>query len=129
MTRRRFLRTTTATTAAVAFPTIIPAQVLASPDRPGPNDRIQVGLIGFGGRARAILKAEGLPGGELVAVADCFAPRLHESASLFPDGAKWTKYPSYRAMLDQETLDAVFVETTTFLLGDARTLSRGLVCP
>jgi len=48
-----------------------------------------------------------------VAVADCFLPRCHEGARLFPDGEKWSKYQSYPEMLDKEALDAVFVETTT----------------
>lgn len=79
----------------------------------GPNDRIQVGFVGLGGRARWILKNEALPGAEVVAVADCFLPRLDEAASQVAGGDRWRKYQDYREMLEQEKLDAVFVETTT----------------
>ena len=40
-----------------------------------------MGFIGLGGRARWILKNEALPGAEVVAIADCFLPRLDEAAS------------------------------------------------
>ena len=114
MNRRGFIRTSTAATAAVAFPSVIPGHVLAAPGRRlGANDRIQVGFIGLGGRARAILKEEGLPGADLVAVADCFFPRCEEAAKLIPGGEKWRKYSDHRTLLDKEKLDAVFVETTT----------------
>jgi predicted dehydrogenase len=114
MNRRSFLRTSTAATTAVAFPTIIPATVLAAPGRRlGANDRIQVGVIGLGGRARGFIKEEGLPGADLVAMADCFVPRCHEAAKLLPIAAKARIYSSHAALLEKEKLDAVFVETTT----------------
>jgi predicted dehydrogenase len=111
MKRRDFLRRT-AIAAALSFgPTILPCSVLAARRRPGPNDRIQLGFIGLGGRARWILKNEALPGAEVVAAADCFLPRCVEAASQV--GAKWTNYQDYRKMLEKEKLDAVFIETTT----------------
>ncbi|MBI2926552.1 MAG: Gfo/Idh/MocA family oxidoreductase [Verrucomicrobia bacterium] len=99
---------------------MIPRHVLGATRQPGPNDRIQVGFIGVGGRARWILKNEALPGAELVAVADCFLPRLDEAAGQIAGGEKWKKYQFYREMLEKEKLDAVFVETTTH--------ARVLVC-
>jgi predicted dehydrogenase len=113
MNRRHFLAGSAAA-AAVAFPAVIPARALARPGRLGANDRPRVGIIGVGGRARSILKDD-WPAGEvdLVAVADCFAPRCAEAAALIPGGERWRQYPSFRAMLDREKLDAVFVETTT----------------
>ena len=86
---------------------------LAAAGRPGANDRIQLGFIGLGGRARWILTSEGLPGAEVVAAADCYLPRCHEAAKLVPGGDKWKTYQHYREMLEKEKLDAVFVETTT----------------
>jgi predicted dehydrogenase len=109
--RRDFLRTAGA--AAIALPTLVPRSVFAAPGRPGPNDRIQVGFIGLGGRARWILKNEALPGADLVAVADCFEARINEAASQIAGGDKWRKYPSHLKLLEKEKLDAVFVETTT----------------
>jgi predicted dehydrogenase len=86
---------------------------LAANGRPGANDRIRLGFIGLGGRARWIMTSEGLPGAQVVAVADCYLPRCHEVAKIVPGGEKWSKYQQYREMLEKEKLDAVFVETTT----------------
>ncbi|MBI3683011.1 MAG: Gfo/Idh/MocA family oxidoreductase [Acidobacteria bacterium] len=79
----------------------------------GANDRIRLGFIGAGGRARWLLKNESFPGAEIVAVADCYLPQCFEAAKTHPQGEKWNKYQDYRRMLEKEKLDAVFVETTT----------------
>jgi hypothetical protein len=120
MRRRDFLKKSAAAATAVSFPTLIPRHVLASPGQPGANDRIQVGFIGLGGRAKQLIMNEGLPGGEIVAVSDCYLPRCEEKAQEAPGGEKWKKYQYYREMLEKEKLDAVFVETTTH--------ARVLVC-
>ncbi len=109
MRRREFLRRSTITAAALTTPFWM-GRSLAG--QPGPNDRIQVGFIGVGGRARWILTKESLPGAELVSVADCFLPRCDQAAKQIPGGDKWRKYQSYQKMLEKEKLDAVFVETT-----------------
>ena len=111
--RREFLRRSAGLTAVLGFPLLAPRGVLAAPGRPGPNDRLRVGFIGLGGRARWILKNEALPGAEVVALADCNLPRCGEAASLIPGGEKCRQYQDHRAMLEKEKLDAVFVETTT----------------
>lgn len=114
MNRRTFFGKTAVTaTAAIGFPAIVPARVLGRAGRTGANDRIQVGFIGLGGRARAILKDEWVSQGQVVAMADCMAPRCEEAAKLIPEGEGVRKYPSYHDMLAKEKLDAVFVETTT----------------
>ncbi len=77
-----------------------------------PNDRIRIGFIGLGGRARWLLSYP-MPEAEIVAVADCFLPRCYDAAKVRADGEKWTKYQDYRKMLAKERLDAVFIETTT----------------
>ena len=92
---------------------VVAREVLGATRRPGPNDRIQVGFIGLGGRARWILKNEGLPGADLIAAADCSLTRINEAAQRVEGGDKWRKYQHYRDMLEKEKLDAVFVETTT----------------
>jgi predicted dehydrogenase len=79
----------------------------------GANDRIRLGFIGLGGRARFLISSEEYPGAEIVAVADCFLPRCYEAAKLREAGARWGKYQEYRRMFEKEKLDAVFVETTT----------------
>src|SRR5271157_4212387 len=115
LNRRQWLCGSAAAAAAstLAFPTLVSRDTLAAPGRPGANDRIRLGFIGLRGRARWILTSEGLPGAEVAAVADCYLPRCHEAAKVVPGGEKWKKYQHYREMLEQEKLDAVFVETTT----------------
>ena len=80
---------------------IVPATVFGRPGKPGVNDRIRVGFIGQGGRARWLMGYE-LPGAEIVAVADCFLPRCFEAAKQHPQGERWTKYQDYRLMLEKE---------------------------
>ncbi len=116
LARRNFLVTGAA---AVAAPWVIPAGVLGREGATPPSETVRVGLAGLGGRARWILVNEDLPGAKLVAVADCELPRCDQMAAavakerpeLHPES--WKKYADIRQMLDQEKLDAVFVETTT----------------
>jgi predicted dehydrogenase len=79
----------------------------------GANDRLQVGFVGLGGRARWLLKNEKFPGADIVALADCWRPQCDKAAALLPDGGTVRKYHDYRQMFDEEKLDAVFVETTS----------------
>ena len=102
MKRRDFLLSP-----AASLPLFVPARVF------GANDRVRVGFIGLGGRARWLIQHEEFTGAGIAALADCFLPRCYEASKLHPDGEKWAKYPDYRQMLDKEKLDAVFVETTT----------------
>jgi predicted dehydrogenase len=101
MNRRTFLHS------AVSFPFVARSTVL------GANDRIDIGFIGLGGRAQYLIGKEDFGANRIVAVSDCFAPRIEDAARLHPDGARWAKYPDYRRMFEKEKLDAVFVETTT----------------
>ncbi len=50
--RRRFI--STAATGVLA-PYVIPSHVLASPGKPGANDRVRLGVIGTGNRAAALV--------------------------------------------------------------------------
>ena len=101
MNRRNFLQT------AVAFPFVARSTVL------GANDRINVGIVGLGGRAQYLISKEDFGANRIVAICDCFAPRLEKAAGLHPDGSRWGKYQLYRQMIEKEKLDAIFVETTT----------------
>ena len=113
MKRRDFLRTSAAAAGSIAMPALIPAHVLGKPGQPGPNDRIVVGFVGLGGRARWIMTKDEMPGAQIVAVADCFAHRRAEIDGIVPGAEKWKKYRDHREMFEKEKLDAVFVETTT----------------
>jgi hypothetical protein len=116
--RRAFLQSTAALACAVATPSIIPSTVLGAPGKPGANDRINVGLIGPGGRSRQLTE-ESPADLKLVAVADCdlrviadYLPAVrHYKNSIVAE--KCAQYQDYRQMLAKEKLDAVFVATTT----------------
>ncbi len=101
--RRRFLRTSLgATTALLAGARLAPASVL------GANDRIRIGVIGTGGRARGLMQQlQELPGQEMVAVSDVYEPRLLEAADI--TAGKAAKVPDYRRILDDKAVDAVLI--------------------
>jgi predicted dehydrogenase len=101
MNRRNFFRN------AAAFPLVARSTVL------GANDRINIGFIGLGGRAKYLLGKEDFGGNRVVAISDCWSSRLDEASALQPPGVTWNKYPDYRRMFEREKLDAVFIETTT----------------
>lgn len=102
MNRRDLLKS-----AAVAFPYI------AAPTVRGANDRVVLGFIGVGNRARWLLQHEDFGAGHIVAMADINPQSMTLAAKVHPDGAKWTRYADYRKMLEKEKLDGVFVETPT----------------
>jgi len=105
--------------AVLAAPYLVPSRVLGLDGSAPASETVKVGIAGLGGRARWILLNEDLPGAQIVAVADCCLPRCDQMATAVaakrPDlrPESWKKYPDIRQMLDQEKLDAVFVETTT----------------
>lgn len=103
MNRRRFLAT------SVAAPYVARSTVL------GANDRVQLGFIGVGNRARWLLQHEDFGAGQIVAMADCSPWSLARALKLQPKEPKilWRPYNDYRRMFEQEKLDGVFVETTT----------------
>ncbi len=106
--RRRFLTRTAAVAASSAAPIIIPANVLAAPGRPGANDRVVIGFIGTGGRARQLM--DHMPAaGKIVAICDCYKQRYIETLRL--KKKNWRTYQHHERMLDREKLDAVVVAT------------------
>ncbi len=122
MKRRDFLRKAAAT-AAAGFSTryLASSRAQAATGRLGANDRIRVAFIGTGGRARQLMTTEKLSDhADIVAVCDCWLPRMEEAARAVPGSEKWKRYQDYREMFDKEKLDAVFVETTTH--------ARALIC-
>jgi predicted dehydrogenase len=100
ITRRSFLA---ATSAAVVAGTRTAAAAIQ-----GANDRIRIGVVGTGGRARGLMtQLKRLPGTELVAVCDVYEPRLLQAAEIA--GAAAVKYTDYRRLLDDRQIDAVLV--------------------
>lgn len=104
MNRRQFLERSAA---AVAFPYV------AAPAVRGANDRLEVGFIGVGNRAKWLIEHEDFGEARITAVADCWPQRMEEAARLYPHGEKWQRFTDYRRLFDKAKVDAVFVETTT----------------
>ncbi|MGM0490333.1 MAG: Gfo/Idh/MocA family protein, partial [Planctomycetota bacterium] len=95
-------------TAGITTPRVVPSTVLARPGQPGPNDRIVIGFIGTGNRARQLM--DHVPAsGQIVAISDCYDQRMTET--LQQKQTAWHAYQNYRRMLDNEKLDAVVVAT------------------
>jgi predicted dehydrogenase len=114
MHRRSFLRTASAAAAGVSLPYLIPSHVLGGPNKPGANERVNVGIIGLGGRAQDIANTcFAVPQVRLAAVCDCFAPRVHDFAKRIGRPQTWKTYEDFRRMIAKEKLDGVMVETTT----------------
>ncbi|MHB8900509.1 MAG: Gfo/Idh/MocA family protein [Thermoguttaceae bacterium] len=118
VSRRHFLQRAS----ALAAPLVVPIHVLAAPGRPGANDRIDLGVIGVGLRGRSLLgdmPAEG----RVVAISDCYRPRMvracrpdpgsadGQSLGSFPstDGETCAMYEDYRRMIGECRLDAVVI--------------------
>ena len=108
--RRDFLA---ATAAAVAAPLVIPRSVLAAPGSRGANERINVGHIGFGGRARGLFRELGglREKGETqsIAVCDVDEKRLEKASKEI--GPQADVYRDYRYILDRKDIDAVVIGT------------------
>ena len=81
---------------------------LASTRVLGANDKLRVGVIGAGGRMRTLLDCADKSGPwEIVAVSDVYKPHRDEVRDRSDDLA--TTHVDYRAVLDNKTIDAVFI--------------------
>jgi predicted dehydrogenase len=80
-------------------------------------DKLRVGLIGAGNRAKWLTRALGREShrAELVAVCDCYLPQIDALAADNRDNPKagdsWNRYQNYEQMFDSEDLDAVMIAT------------------
>lgn len=76
----------------------------------GANDRIRLGLIGYGLIGAFHVKTyKKHADAQWVAVSDCYRPRLEAGAADCGPGTK--QYPDFRALLDAKDVDAVVVAT------------------
>lgn len=109
VTRRSFLQT-----AAATAPLFLPSRVLGLEGATPPSERVNVGLIGLGGRCheltRDCLKIGGM---RIAAVCDCNPQRVDSMLANIGSGQSWKGYTDFREMIEKENLDAVMVETTT----------------
>lgn len=109
--RREFLKATTAVGTALG----LAGKAFAGPSRPGrvlgANDRINVGVIGVGGRgfyvAREFAKAGETENAQIVAVCDVYEKRKKRAAEAY----KAEGYLDYREVLNRSDIDAVVVAT------------------
>src|SRR3990170_1962095 len=112
--RRRFLQTSLA---VAGLPLILPSRVF------GANERLNIGVIGVGGRGAGDLA--GVAGENIVALCDVDDNILGGAAAKFPQAEK---YNDYRTLLEQKNLDAVVIATPDHHHAPAtlRALRRGL---
>lgn len=117
--RRRFLQTTAGwgLAAGISLPLLKPSRVL------GANERLNIGVIGVGGRGAGDLA--GVAGENIVALCDVDEGRLNGAAA---QHAAAKKYLDYRELLEQKELDAVVIATPDHQHAPAtvRALRRGL---
>ncbi len=103
LTRRTFLKHSTAVTAAAIAPMIIPSSAF------GANDRVNVGYIGTGRRGGQL---RGLPSDTaVIALADCNIkrPERWKRSSWGKEKGVKKCFQDYREMLEMKSLDAVIV--------------------
>ena len=103
ITRREFLKDTAfAGAGAAVLGGLAPARVL------GANDRIRMGVLGSGHRARSVMEFfKQVPGVEFVAVCDVYAPA--RAAGMDVAGAGAQAYTNYHEILDRKDIDAVLI--------------------
>ncbi len=88
---------------AMAAPLVVPSKVLS-----GPNDTINVGVIGSGRRGQQIMKdLQNAKGGQIVALSDVNEDRIE----MLANGKNWKLYTDFRKMLESKDVDAVMIAT------------------
>ncbi len=81
---------------------------LAAATAQGASDRIRIGVIGTGGRARGLMThLKALRGAQIAAVCDVYEPRLQQAAEIA--GPDAIKVADYRRILDNRDIDAVLI--------------------
>lgn len=122
--RREFLRRCAALAAAAPL-TAKFSQPAVAADRKkvGPNEKLNLGVIGVAARGGANLS--GVAGENIVALCDIDESRLNAAAAVH---TKAEKYIDYRKLLDRTDLDAVVVSTPDFshAIPVVRALKQGL---
>jgi len=114
LTRRAFLAATTLATATAVTGCATPNRARVVPGKISPNETLNIGVIGLGGRARDMMgQCKGVPNLHIGAACDCFQPRIAQFLELLGDGHGCTGYADFRTMIEKEKLDGVMVETTT----------------
>jgi predicted dehydrogenase len=110
ITRRRFL---TATGAALAAPTLIPASALGQAGRPAPSERIVVGIVGWGmmgpGNTSGLMKEKDC---QVVAACDLDKRPLQQAVDAINKhygNQDCKRYHDYRELMARDDIDAVML--------------------
>lgn len=112
-TRREFLRSATQ---AASLSLALNGKLIALPPSllpkaAGPNDRVNLGFIGFGIRGNILLEsAKETQQANLVEVCDCYQGHL-DRAKERTDGKIATNFANYKKLLDRKDIDAVVIAT------------------
>lgn len=111
MSRREFLEKSACLGAAGAsLPYFVPARALGKPGRPGPNDKIRIGLIGASGQGNwNLTQLLAQPDVVITAVCEVHKPRLEQTLARCGGTAKG--YGDYRDVLARDDVDAVLIAT------------------
>jgi predicted dehydrogenase len=76
----------------------------------GANDRVNLGLVGAGGRGQLLMKlAAAVPNVEFTAVCDLYPPQTNAALQLV--GSRCRAYNDFRKLLEQKDVDAVLIAT------------------
>ncbi|HQZ67206.1 MAG TPA: Gfo/Idh/MocA family oxidoreductase [Planctomycetaceae bacterium] len=107
--RRSLLRSGVAAAATgFAFPVLLPLLASGGDQTVPASERVRLGHIGVGGRGSFLMRqAQGNPGIESVAVADCYKDRREAAAGAI----KGKAYADFREILDRKDIDGVIIAT------------------
>jgi predicted dehydrogenase len=108
-TRREFAKRS-----ALASAAVLP--FMARADQDTPMNRVRLGLIGCGGRARQMIPMfRSFPDVDIAAICDVIEPRMDQAAELLRKGESARdpdRYVEYERILERRDIDAVVIATT-----------------
>ena len=108
VSRRQFLKTAALAGVAAGFPTIIPSSALARNGKVSPNGKVNVALIGCGGRSEYGINYKNYDKSVVVAVCDPITSRRLHHKQQFGNCAD---YADFREVLARKDVDAVHIAT------------------
>ncbi|GMU91736.1 MAG: hypothetical protein AMXMBFR4_07940 [Candidatus Hydrogenedentota bacterium] len=115
LSRRDFLKRTAISAGLVAAPNIITSAALGAAGRASANSRINVGVIGVGGRGRDDMRAFlAQPDTQVVAVCDVNCERKEGAANMVNQrygNQDCAQYIDMMELLDRKDIDAVLIAT------------------
>jgi len=110
--RREFMRRSTVGAAGMGLllnGKWVPLEATPLPPPAGPNDRVNLGFIGFGIRGNILMEAIKKTGqANLVAVSDCYQGHLTRAKER-TEGKIDTNFAQYQALLERKDIDAVIL--------------------